>query len=144
MEFENIHVDTDCICTDDAAEDVESIYVRKISNQEIADKDLKSSWEKKKQKEGDCHLICAYKGLSINIWNEDSRKSVIDKFLNSFGISQTSGANIYIFKFKENAGILKHTPRDGDAHHYTFYKSDDFTVGMLEKVEVKELRSFLK
>jgi len=144
MEFESIHVDTDCNCIYGASQDIDSIYVRKISNLEVLEKDLKSHWEKGTRIDDDCNLICGYKGLSINIWNENSQKSIITKFLLTFGISQKSKSSLYIFKFKENAGLLKHTPTKDDEHHYTFYKSDNFKPEMLEKVEIKELRSFLE
>lgn len=145
MDFQGIHNDTACDCINDLKQDTENIYVRKINRPAIRDTDLRSHWEKgKRVDDSDCKAVCGYKGLSVNVWNNLSEKDVIGKFLTTFGISRKSKDSIYLFKFKVDAGLLKYTPNERDPYHYTFYKCDAFTADMIEEVEVKELRDFLK
>lgn len=144
MKFERIHENIDCDCVEGAAQDLQNVYARKINKPNVLDTDLKSHWEKGSRNSGDCRQICGLKGLSMNIWNKDSRDKAIEKYLTTFKITTKSKNSIYLFKFKKNAGVIVHTPSSGNPYHYDFYKSDNFSIDMLEEVDVIELREFLE
>jgi hypothetical protein len=144
MEFDLLHEDTDCNCTDGATQDFQNLYARKINKPDISEKDLKTHWERGKRPDSlSCVCVCGYKGVSVDSWNESSEDVVIGKFLTTFRITPRHKDSIYIFRLKQDAGLLKHTPTKDDPFHYDFYKSDEFKQQMLEEVEIISLSGLL-
>lgn len=143
MKFGKINDDTECDCLANAVQDIENVYARKINKPNVLDADLRSHWEKGTRSDDGCLRVCGLKGLSINIWNEESQDSTIAKFLTTFKITPKSKNSIFLFKFKENAGVVIYTPAKDDKFHYDFYKCDDFIISMIEGLEIKELKEFL-
>ena len=143
MDFKNLLRDTDCNCLDNAMQDNFRFFARKINKPNVTDKDFKSHWEREKRGD-DCETICGLKGLSINEWDENSEKAVIKKFLTTFGISPKHKDSIFVFRFLPEAGLIKYTPKDKDSTHYDFYKSDAFTLDMLENHSILPLKDFIE
>jgi hypothetical protein len=146
MTFEHIQSDTHCDCISGASEDIICIYVRKIQKPISRDKDWLSYWEVGKRPiVDDCSVVCSFKGLSVNLWSELSKRNTLDKFLTTFKFSHSNKKNsLLVFKIKPGAGLVKHTPEVNDPYHYDFYKCDNFTEDMFEHLEVIELINVLK
>ncbi len=145
MSFDTLHSDTDCDCLQDTTQDFVNLYVRKIEKPILKEKDLRTHWERAKRPDVyECINVCSYKGMSVNIWNESSQTSTLNKFLTTFKFAPSNRKDsMYVFRFKEDAGLLKHTPDEGDLFHYDFYKCDGFSENMLESVEIISLREAL-
>lgn len=143
MEFSELLKDTDCQCLENANQDNVSIFAKKINKPNPTDKDFKSHWERGKTSIV-CDEICGYKGLSVNLWNESTKEAVIKKYVTTFGISPKHKDSIFVFKFLDEAGMVKYTPNENDKSHYDFYKSDNFTLEMLEQTtEIIPLNQFI-
>ena len=145
MTFDLLHNDTDCDCRQDTKQDTLNLYVRKIEKPVLKDKDLRTHWERGKRPDSaNCVKVCGYKGMSVNIWDESSKQSIFSKFLTTFRFAPGNRKDsVFVFKFKENAGLLRYTPEDNDLFHYDFYKCDTFTSGMLDSVEIIPLKDIL-
>ncbi len=144
MTFDNLHGDTVCNCLSNAFERTEQLFARKTDKPVNREKDFESIWERKKRsypemlrKLKECTDICGYKGISINEWNNSTKKEVIQKYVTTFGITPSHKDRILVFKFKDNAGKVVFTPRKDDASHYDFYKCDKFSIDFLE-IDVTE------
>ena len=143
MDFKNLLQDTNCNCLENAMQDNFRLFARKINKPNVMDKDFRSHWERE-LRANDCEKICGLKGLSINEWNENTEKAVIKKFLTTFGISPKHKDSIFVFRFLPEAGLTKYTPTDEDITHYDFYKSDRFTLDMLETYRILQLKDFIE
>ncbi|MDQ1266230.1 MAG: hypothetical protein QG635_1382 [Bacteroidota bacterium] len=103
--------------------------------------DFVSNWEKGKRPNNGCEDICSNKGISINIYNEESKQIVKKKFYNMY-VNAPQYKPIYCsFKFKSEAGKVKSTPNKNDKYHYTFYKSDEFEI---KKIDILETLNLIK
>jgi hypothetical protein len=143
MIFNDILRDTNCGCIDDTIEDNGNLFARKINKPIPLDKDFASHWERGKRAEN-CKEICGFKGLSMNLWNETTKNDVIDKFLTTFSITPKHKDSIFVLKFLPNAGVIKKTPTKYDATHHDFYKSDEFSLELLEHHTIIHLKNFIK
>ncbi len=132
MTFNKIKKDTDCNCMKNAFEDFEKSYARKIgkSGSTPKDRDFRSYWEQNKRPENlnDCNLVCSFKGLSVNPWNENTKNIIVDLYTESVRITPKHEKKICIFKLTKEGGIFKHTPEKGNDHHHDLIKSDQFTI----------------
>ena len=142
MTFKKLHQDTECNCLESAIQDNDNLYARKINKPIPLDRDFNSHWERGKRAEI-CNEICGYKGLSINKWDEDSKNAIINKFLTTFGISPKHKDSIFVFRITPETGVVEYTPTQNDKTHFDFYKSDDFTLEMLETHIVLPLKDFI-
>ena len=91
MTFKEIQEDTDCDCINDAFEDFEGLYARKMNKKGATHKarDFKSYWEsgKRPTDDKDCDATCRYKGVSVNPWNEKTKSFVQEYFTESVRIA---------------------------------------------------------
>lgn len=138
MNFTILSSDNSCNCHRSASEDLVSSFVRKVEyNKELKARDFKTHHERGKLPGSqDCKEVCGIRGLSIEIWNDNSREHLIEKYLRSYGISPKlkPKSQIVVFQFLEGCGKVKHTPdqkSERNIYHYDLYKSDEFT---LEKI----------
>ncbi len=123
------------------------MFVRKVgkAKTELKDRDFKTHYERGiiASSPDDCSDVCGKRGLSIDIWKEDTKDTVLQRFMTTFAISPKLKNHLSIIKFKNNAGVIKHTPilkPIPNKHHYDFYKSDNFTLDLVELVELIPLR----
>ena len=146
MTFDDLHKDTDCHCINGINEDTENVYIRRIKKPTVKVKDFNSQWENNKRPTAhytnNCDKTCGLKGVSVNQWNEKNQEAVIKKYLDYFFISPKSTDGGYIFRFKKDAGLIKHAP-GLDKSHYNFYKCDTFSLAHLEHIETITLKDFL-
>ena len=143
MKFEKLLQDTECDCLERAIEDTKNLFARKINKPNPLNKDFYSHWERGKRAV-ECKNICGYKGISVNKWSENDKNAIINKFLTTFSISPKHKDGIFVFRIIEGAGLIEHTPNKNDVTHYDFYKSDDFSLEMLESGIILPLKDFIK
>ncbi|RNA63518.1 hypothetical protein D1631_17170 [Chryseobacterium nematophagum] len=140
MQFIKISSNTECSCLNDSYADLTNMFVRKVRKApDMKDADFKNHFERDKTPEKNtCDEICGFHGVSIEIWNDSSSKALLEKYLYTAGISPKHKNNLSVFKLKENAGLVKHTPHqvEFNEYHYDFYKEDSFTVDRLELIEM--------
>ena len=104
MKFSKLHENTDCYCLENAVRDKTSLFARKINKPLPTERDFLSKWEKAKLN-GDlpylpnCKDLCGFKGISMNIWTDESQKGIIEKYLTTFRITPKHKDSILIFKF---------------------------------------------
>lgn len=142
MTFKQILQDTDCDCLANSEEKTETIFARKINKPQATDNDFKSHWERGKRAD-ECDKICGFKGVSINEWNENTEKDVIQKFLTTFRITPKHKDSILIFNFLSDAGQVIYTPNEKDKSHHDFYKSDDFSLQFINAIQCISLKDLL-
>ncbi|GAB4036293.1 hypothetical protein [Spirosoma jeollabukense] len=148
MNFTTVSEGHNCNCYNNASENCVDTFARKVSDtKDLKIRDFRTHSERGLIPDNDsCDEICGYKGLSINLWNDQSKRSVTDKFSLTLAISpmiKKPSSKIGVFKFLPDAGKVKHTPnqRNGvDTYHYDLYKSDEFVI---EKVVLIEMISFV-
>lgn len=143
MTFENLKKGVPCDCLQNTFEDTASMFVRKINKERVKENDFKSKWEKNEELTIDCNKICALKGVSISKIDEESKPALIQNYLEVFPISPKYKPNLYLFKFKEKAGLIKSTPSKNIINHNDFYKCDDFSLMKLEELEIISLGNYV-
>jgi len=147
MEFRKLHGDTACNCLTKAESNETDLFARKINKPFAREKDFDSKWEKGNVpfdlNPNDCRTVCGLKGISVNIWNENSQEHVIEKFVTTFRISPRHKDSILVFKFREQSGMVEFTPNRLDEFHYDFYKSDDFALDRIDKIQIINLADFV-
>lgn len=144
MTFNNLHIDTDCNCVGKAVEKLENIFARRVRSNPLKENDFKSKWEKKHPYPGnsDCEVICSHKGVSINLFSDETKDAVIKKFVTRFTFSPGSTAFCCKFKFKQGAGKLKQTGLKDKSHH-EFFKCDTFSLKDLEILDYVDIRKYV-
>lgn len=144
MEFKLINNGHNCKCLSQSVENYEDTFARKVdATQDFKLRDFKTHHERGVLLEDNsCQGICGFRGISIEIWNDESKGYISNKFSLTFGISpqyKKPKSQIGVFKLKEGAGKVKHTPNQKhgvEIFHYDLYKSDTFAIDMLELVEM--------
>ena len=143
MDFAKLLQDTDCNCLEKTIQDNENLYARKINTPNpVLDRDFKSYWQKGRRAD-ECKEICGLKGLSANSWDENDKNAIIKKYLKTFTITPRHKDCIFVFRLLPNSGLIEHTPNKKDPTHYDFYKSDNFTLDMLESHSIIPLKDFI-
>lgn len=145
MDFKKITDTTSCNCLLDTYSNTTDSFVRKVrKSPDLKDPDFRNHIEKGKMLEdASCEEICGYYGVSIEIWNDSSANVLLEKYKYTASISPKSKNNLCVIRFKENTGLVKHTPNQQiyNEHHYDFYKDDSFCVADLELIEMIPLNS---
>ena len=145
MNFTKISINTNCNCLREANENTDDTFVRKVRRSgNLNDSDFRTHFERGKIPGNldDCEEICGLNGVSIEIWNGDSSKPLMDRYLITAAISPQVKKNLCVIKFRENCGLVKHTPNQAEynEYHYDFFKDDDFLVEKLELIEMIPLK----
>lgn len=135
MVFTSVTSDTNCTCLDGAKENYKDFFARKIDKKDVREKDFMSYWESKKFPDNmdDCNEVCGRKGISVDLWNDESNAEVMSKYIKTFGIAPQLKRFIMVFKMNQDAGIVKHTPHQKsgfDKYHYDIFKCDAFDMGI--------------
>ena len=154
MNFDELNksLPENCDCLEKSIEDLTHTYARHFNKPTVRSQDMLTKWEKytntnafpKNLDLNDCVELCGLKGLSVDIWNEESKEAVIQRYLKTFKIISPKNKNaILIFKLKLSAGKFRHTPREHDKFHYDFYKADGFTIDLVEVIEFINLSDYL-
>lgn len=140
MQFTKITDNTKCTCLSDCSNDVTNLFARKVRKApDMKDADFRNHFEKNRSPEtNNCDEICGFYGVSIEIWNDASSKTLIEKYQITSSISPKHKNNLSIFKLKVDAGLVKHTPDqlEYNEFHFDFYKEDSFTIDKLELIEM--------
>ncbi len=142
MTFNQLLHDTDCDFLANSEVKTETIFARKINKPEATANDFRTHWERGKTAE-ECDKICGLKGISINKWNENTEKDVIQKLLTTFRITPKHKDSILVFNFLADAGQVAYTPNEKDQSHHDFYKSDEFSLQSLHSVQCIALKDLL-
>lgn len=140
MDFNNLHLDCNCVCTEGCNPDTVSHFAIKTMKNVLRSKDFLSYWEKGTRKEG-CDKICSLKGNSISVINEETVNEVKAIYRELFGLSPSYKPFFSIIKFKDNCGVVKHTPDGINPHHFDFYKCDTFLFTEVELIESTTLHN---
>lgn len=141
MKFESILSGHNCDCLDKAVKDNSSIFAMKTMKENMRVQDFSSYWEKGKRPEdsNNCDEVCSYKGVSISIFNDNTKEEVVNVYRELFPLAPKYKPYLSIVKFYDLSGIVKHTPNEGNNHHYDFYKSDTFDFTKVDVIKINEL-----
>jgi hypothetical protein len=135
MNFTNIQNNTppNCNCLENTAMIVDKEFARHMYKPTMREQDFYSHWDKYENNNSfpspndfdftNCQKVCGIKGVSIHIWKEQSKETIINEYLNNFKITGKAKNCILIFKLKVNAGVVSHTPTDmktPNPYHYDF------------------------
>jgi len=139
MTFDNLGFNIDEI-TDDIAENVIDPFTRKLTSAEVREDDFKSYWEMDKRPNNP-DKVRVYKGLSINKIYEDNEEIIREtyKSTKSFKPITQYFSHYCIMKFNEGAGKVWDKGCIKKSYHCTFYKSDQFSIDLLNVIEIKEI-----
>lgn len=153
MTFNSLSVGINCNCLLNSvlkdSSNTEDIFCKKLRQKNPGPRDFESHWEmgwraiddRPIDMQHDCSGILSLKAISVNIFNDQTRSQVLEKYHTTFKISPqyNSSARFCSFKFKPNAGKVRHTPIKNDQSHYDFYKSDGFTMERLEIILIGQI-----
>jgi hypothetical protein len=141
MEFETILSEHNCDCLDNSVEGNTSNFAIKTMKETLRVQDFYSYWEKGKRPDdnNNCDKVCSYKGVSISIFNDDTKEDVVNTYKELFPLAPKYKPYLSVVKFYDLSGVVKHTPNDGNTHHYDFYKSDTFDYSKVNVIQVDEL-----
>jgi hypothetical protein len=141
MTFETITQGTNCKCLKNCIENIVDVFARRTGDsKEIKIRDFKTHFERGKEVSSlnDCDEVCGNRGLSIYLWNDNSKSAILDKHMTTVAIGPKLKNHLSLVKLKAQAGMIKNTPVkdeiDGEYHH-DLYKSDSFTLDFVELVE---------
>lgn len=141
MKFKNILSEHDCDCLDKAIEDNTSHFAIKTMKENLRFQDFQSYWEKGKRPDdnSNCEKVCSLKGVSISIFNDNTKDEVVSIYKELFPLAPKYKPYLNVVKFYDSSGVVKHTPNDLNIHHYDFYKSDTFDYLNVYLVQINEL-----
>ena len=140
MTFNNITNDTNCNCFDVAAENVTSLFARVLKKSKVTDKDFFSHWERN-HRAVECEKICGLKGVSVSkIDDNEIKGKIVSYYSEVFKVSPNYKRGVLIFKLKNDAGIFKSTPSKNNPYHHDLYKSDGFTLKLVDEIETCDLK----
>jgi hypothetical protein len=139
MTFSQLHENIDCDCVRNSRENTEDSFARKVTKiKKAKEADFKTHHERGKQPaDGSCESICSCRGLSIDIWNTETKDKIFDKLNKSYDISPGLKKVLLVVKLKKNAGHVAPTPTADNPFHYDLYKADSFKVeSHIELIEI--------
>lgn len=140
MEFNKLNEETICICTENANEDVINNFVLKINKNELRLQDFNTYWEKgRRPTTKECSEICSLKGLSISIFNNETKEKVLNIFKTLFPLAPGYKPYLAIVSFKNGLGVTKYTPSKINQFHFDFYKCDAFDYKNVNLINITEL-----
>lgn len=143
MNFTKLHNGISCDCLQNTHIDLETPYLRRISNNTPSLPDFESWYEIGKKSKDTCQDICGYRGVSIYNCSPLTMQAVLNKQKKAITDRKRISPMVkipefgYIFKLKETAGKIKQS--GGDNNHYDLYKCDEFTLDCLQSIEVINL-----
>jgi hypothetical protein len=141
MEFTKLKEGHNCNCIENAKIDTNNLYAIKTMKNILRPQDFNSYWEKGKRPDvDDCFKICSLKGVSMSLFNNETKDEVSKIFKILFPLSPKYKPFISIVKIHDDAGVVKHTPDEVNQHHFDFYKSDTFDYTKMNLESTNELR----
>jgi hypothetical protein len=141
----NSILDIDCVCLrekiEECDENTQSAFCRKIDGNRLGIQDFRSMWEKQRRLingqpvgPNDCEGIVSLKGVSMNLYNEENRETILEKYRITFRINRRK-VMYAVFRFQEAAGKVRYSPKDGDTSHHDLFKADTFTIEHVQEIE---------
>jgi hypothetical protein len=136
MTFDQLHNDVECNCIEDAYQDHDGSYVRKINKDSLLEKDFVTHWERQIGHDAvNCNDKCSFKAVSINQFSDENLPQIIDHYTTTFNINPKKGCYYIRFKIPDGQGLVKPDPLENDLSHFGLYKSDIFSINSLEILE---------
>jgi hypothetical protein len=137
MTFDKIHSDIQVKCiTTEMRENVTDIFIRRVRNTALSDKDFLSYWEEERRPKYETQKgICKFKGISISKIVNNNEEFILNKFRETKNFKPNKSDYFCKMRFKNNAGLVWETPSHNPYHH-TFFKCDDFKMGDIKVLEV--------
>ena len=141
MEFKNLLSEQNCNCLDKSRQDTTTHFAIKTMKENLRVQDFSSYWEKGKRPEenGNCEEVCSYKGVSISIFNDETKNEVENIYKELFPLAPKYKPYLSVIKFYDSSGVVKHTPNDVNIHHFDLYKSDTFDFSKIDVIQVNDL-----
>jgi len=94
----------------DAKEDYENHFAIKTMKTELRIQDFNSYWEKgKRPNSNKCEEICSLKGISLSIFNDETKDAVLDIFRSLFPLAPKYKPFLSAVKFYDQSGLVKST-----------------------------------
>ena len=140
MLFTKITDNSECSCLTESYVDLSNTFARRVRKApDMKEGDFKNHYERDQHPiSAECEDICGYHGVSVEIWNDASSSILLEKYQATANYSPKYKNNISVFKFKNDAGVVKYTPNQEvyNEFHYDFFKEDTFIVDRLELVKM--------
>lgn len=142
MTFDQLTTDSDCDCLSlGAVENTTDEFLHAVNGPTLGPRDFRSLWEQgRKCAPSDCAQVCLRKGVSTNLASEI--EETLEKYRTTVRFSprmQSRRSHYCRFRCRPGAGMFRHTPRNSDRTHFTFYKSDEFDMASVDVLEIAEL-----
>ncbi|MCT8335833.1 hypothetical protein NUH30_19255 [Leptospira sp. 85282-16] len=122
----------DCKCLENSYSDTSSTFSRRIPKKIQNEKIFLTSKERKKPQEStDCNYLCSYHSVSIDRINSPNYEEMKLHYQTVFQVTPFKIGNtseFLVFKLKKEAGKVRPTPNLGNSFHYSFFKSEKFTI----------------
>jgi hypothetical protein len=141
MTFETITQGTSCKCLKNCIENIVDTFARRTGDsKEIKLRDFRTPFERGKEVSdlNDCDEVCGNHGLSVDLWNDNSKGAILDRYMTTLAIGPKLKNHLSIIKLKAEAGLVKNTPvigQIGGEYHHDMYKSDSFEINFVELIE---------
>ena len=140
MKFTDISSVAHCDCLNDAVENTTDLFARKVNKSpNLRIQDFRNQIEKGRipVNESDCEEVCGLRGVSVDIWTEESQGTIMQKYQNTLKFSPKAKNNVCVVKFAKDSCLLKYTPYqkpDYNPYHYDLFKEDSFSEESMEVV----------
>lgn len=131
-------LDIDCSCLaaqiSECSENTEATFCRAVKRKAHS-REFGCKWDSVKKKgriddvltNRDCDEIISYKGVSVDLFDENNREEVLKKYRTTYNFNRRKDKYV-VFKFCKGAGKIRHSPEFGGSSHHDFFKSDDFSM----------------
>ena len=139
MKFSKLHSDIPFECINDSmGENTVDIFARKLCDNFLMMKDFESKWEQDKRSATEPKEVCLSKGVSVHKFQSDEVLVRHYADLHKIAPRYVKERCYCKFRFRGLAGMLWFTGlRNKRPLHFTFFKSDDFNLEMLDILEIK-------
>lgn len=143
MTFNDLHKDLSCDCLADnsIAENTFDTFARRVRDAPPSLNDFASNYEKgHPTRQDDCEYLCKHRGVSINkVKDEYSEISLRSNWFAAVQFKPRSPRMYCKFSLKKDTGKVWNKTSKSDPSHCTLLKSDQFTIEMIDIIEVSPL-----
>lgn len=144
MKFKKLHNGIACKCIDGECKiNTEDSFYRRLFDKKITIKDFESWAEmgkKIRNPKPNCDVTCSHRALSIT--KQVNEVNIEEFYKTTIKIKPNAKHETPFYcklKFTNKCGKVKLTASKRDAHHHSFYKSDDFDFTKIVFEDIKPM-----
>lgn len=145
MKFSNLHTGLDCCCIKvlDANINTDDVFSHRLNSDKITYSDFQSFLEQGKEERGDDRKRCMLRGVSIDLYNDESKEFLKERYKSQTSITvgfKPKAVKYYcVFKLNASLGKVASTSNSKNKYHHTLLKSDDFNRDHIIVIDIEKI-----